>query len=192
MGIGDKQRIEAERREKYARAIAEVEAKHMFYSHSRPGFMMFGCTGCSERFPDREGHPAHVAALRIEAILALVDAEIEPLQDQIEEQAQRLAMSSGLRVQVEALQATIQNAIETMVWLEAEGAEPYEKLRELLMGTVPEPEYEYGFRLHIDGRPVPPLFNSREEAQDWLNVSKRDSSEYVMMRRPKVKWEDVQ
>lgn len=50
--------------DKVAEARISVQEKHQYFASHGPGSRsIYACTGCDARFPDRHGHPAHVADL---------------------------------------------------------------------------------------------------------------------------------
>lgn len=180
MGIGDKQRIEAERREKYERAVLHAVV-------TRP-------VGIGER------------DYIVDAVLALVDAEIEPLQEQIERDGERIAGQIGRivglenevrslraaspRIKAEALLARVTAAL-------MQGGQNHEvRWREAVRvleegGALPEPEYEYAIRGKKWHLPSDARFGSLQEVQEWLPRYTRKPEDWVIVRRRKAgEWED--
>lgn len=50
--------------DKLAEARISVQEKHQYFARHDPARRsIYACTGCDARFPDRHGHPAHVADL---------------------------------------------------------------------------------------------------------------------------------
>jgi hypothetical protein len=49
--------------DKVREATDAVRDAHEFYASHTAAGSIYGCTGCDARFPDRHGHPAHVADL---------------------------------------------------------------------------------------------------------------------------------
>jgi len=179
MGIGDKQRMERERREKYAEAIHTVES----------------------------GAPDVV-----DRVLALVDAEIEPLQEQVEEECQRHALLIGRVMLAEALLDAL--PYEIMKDAETRGDLPMsvakacaDRVRYLVDGYtiardhgVQEPEYEYALRSGITGNVNVGFWSLIEPAQTYAEEQhQRDVARLgsnvpaptIVRRRTAGEWEDV-
>lgn len=157
MGIGDKQRIERERRDKYMDAIK-----------------------------DGAGYDEVILA----GVLAVADAEIEPLQDQIERDGERIATQITAGLERNALRDALRREIEHM-GREDDTMSKYwrDRLQNLLDAEVPEPVYEYSFKTS-DGYMSGMRYDSEEEAQKALDGLKRPHDWHIV-RRTKGQWEGV-
>jgi hypothetical protein len=139
----------------------------------------------------------------VDRVLALVDAEIEPLQEQIDEDGIRLGTLIGKVVWLEDVLEGLPDGIvrnaETRGDLDRMSVmacaayvrgtiEGYKIKRD---HGVKEPEYEYGFRDEWNV-PYPATFSSVEDAQEYVDRRALSPKEYTMTRRRKAgRWEDV-
>jgi hypothetical protein len=139
----------------------------------------------------------------VDRVLALVDAEIEPLQEQIDEDGIRLGTLIGKVVWLEDVLEGLPDGIvrnaETRGDLDRMSVmacaayvrgtiEGYKIKRD---HGVKEPEYEYSFRNEWF-QPEPVTFDNADDAQDWLSGIGQRAARWVLMRRRKAgRWEDV-